>query len=114
MVLEDDGLNGLQLHDYAQIHEWTWSYLFHEQGRSGAYHVLQDGLWPRDSTSTTLAMWLFWMFLDPGMYEKIALPDKVSRATPEESMSSDREVRMKSAFSLLKPFALGAHQVRTA
>lgn len=68
MVLESDGKNEQQLRQYAQIGRWLKEYWFDPLGASGAMHTIKVvDSWPENSERMSLALWLFWLLLKPGM-----------------------------------------------
>lgn len=68
MMLENDGLNERTLRKYGRLDSWLRNFWFDPEGASFATYALGDNLWPPDSEFSTLAMWLFWLLLKPGMF----------------------------------------------
>jgi hypothetical protein len=67
MILENDGKNIKQLRDYAGMEQWLMEYWFDDDGASLASKVLSEDGWPLENEHNSLAMWLFWFLLRPGM-----------------------------------------------
>jgi hypothetical protein len=68
MMLENDGKNLRQLREYAKIDDWLKEYWFDDHGASWAKMAIRVDQWPSDSGQTSLAMWLFWFLLKPGLF----------------------------------------------
>lgn len=77
MVLENEGKNVVQLKYYARIGDWLSAFWFDPAGASEAQQYLSRDTWPLSSPAmycsedrtkmrASLAMWLFWFFLEPG------------------------------------------------
>ena len=64
MMLENNEKNVLQLREHARIDIWLRTYWTDPRGW-GAKQMSQQQ-WMKDDTRASLAMWLFWFFLDPG------------------------------------------------
>ncbi|TBU42697.1 hypothetical protein BD309DRAFT_865776 [Dichomitus squalens] len=92
MMLENDGKNDLQLREYARFDVWLKDFLFHPTGASLAAWSVKIDLWPPNDERSALALWLFWYMLKPDEY------------------ISDDDTAFREASSVLKLFALGAHQ----
>lgn len=73
MMLENDGKNKRQLREYGRINEWLRQYWFHNEGASKAHVDLQVRHWPGKDTLASLAMWLFWFFLEPSEHSIVVL-----------------------------------------
>lgn len=72
MVLESDGRNEQQLREYAQMDQWLKEFWFAPDGASGAMHTVKTvDRWPEDSERISLALWLFWFLLKPGIYSSL-------------------------------------------
>lgn len=67
MMLENEGKNEQQLCKYAGFDLWLQDYWFHDQGASQAVDFLRAERWLPDTRERSLAMWLFWFLLNPGM-----------------------------------------------
>ncbi|KAG1740669.1 hypothetical protein EDB19DRAFT_1708301 [Suillus lakei] len=67
MMLENDGKNVKQLREYAGMERWLMEYWFDDEGASLASKTLSKDEWPLDNEHNSLAMWLFWIFLRPGI-----------------------------------------------
>lgn len=67
LMLENDGKNEKQLREYAHIDVWLEDYWFDEKGASLAKRSIALDQWPPQNEQTSLAMWLFWFLLKPGM-----------------------------------------------
>lgn len=67
MMLENDGKNEQQLTDYAHMGAWLTEYWFDDDGNSLAPHRISQEQWPLDDENNSIAMWLFWFFLRPGL-----------------------------------------------
>lgn len=65
MMLENNGKNEQQLRHYAQMEEWLKEYWFDPQGSSLAVLCTKGDMWLPNSELNSLAMWLFWFFLNP-------------------------------------------------
>lgn len=67
MMLENDGKNVKQLREYAGMEQWLMEYWFDDDGASLPSKVLSEDGWPLDNEHNSLAMWLFWFLVRPGM-----------------------------------------------
>jgi len=66
VAVEDEGKNKAQLGRYGKIKEWLHEFWFDAQGASLAVYCMRTGKWPFNGIETSLAMWLFYFFLDLG------------------------------------------------
>ncbi|KAI0830278.1 hypothetical protein BC628DRAFT_1313421 [Trametes gibbosa] len=92
MMLENEGKNDRQLREYAGFDVWLKDFLFHPSGASLAASSIKVDLWPPNDERSALALWLFWYMLRPDEY------------------MSDDDTAYREASSILKLYALGAHQ----
>jgi len=67
MMLENDEKNVKQLREFAGMEQWLMEYWFDDDSASLASKVLSEDGWPLENEHNSLAMWLFWFFLRPGM-----------------------------------------------
>ncbi|PFH48855.1 hypothetical protein AMATHDRAFT_148969 [Amanita thiersii Skay4041] len=68
MMLENDGKNERQLREYGLVSLWLRDYWFDRMGASRVpYNILRER-WPPNTRSTSIAMWLLWLFLEPDKY----------------------------------------------
>ncbi|KAF8549841.1 hypothetical protein OG21DRAFT_1469523 [Imleria badia] len=67
MMIENDGKNEQQLLDYAEMDAWLTEYWFDDQGASLAPHMIIQQTWPIEDEKNSIAMWLFWFLLRPGL-----------------------------------------------
>jgi len=74
MILENDGKNVKQLREYAGMEQWLMEYWCDDDGASLAAKALAVDGWPLDNEQNSLAMWLFWLLLRPGMPCASSLP----------------------------------------
>ncbi|KZV63420.1 hypothetical protein PENSPDRAFT_745672 [Peniophora sp. CONT] len=91
MMLENDGRNEQQLRYYG-IERWLTSFWFDELGSSCAALTVQRGSWPPNNDISRLGMWLFWLLLRAENYATFDQPS------------------LRSVVTILKCFALAAHQ----
>lgn len=71
MMLENDGKNEKQLREYAKIDGWLQEYWFDDHGASLAKSSIRADRWPPSNRKTSLAMWLFWFLLRPGLFKNV-------------------------------------------
>ncbi|KAL9710692.1 hypothetical protein Ac2012v2_006230 [Leucoagaricus gongylophorus] len=64
-LLESDGRNERQLREYGKLDCWLHDFWFSHDGASRAMHMIQDNEWPIEDQNTTLAMWLYWLLVEP-------------------------------------------------
>jgi len=67
LMLENEGKNEKQLREYARVDGWLREYWFAELGASRAISFMGANLWLLESPERSIAMWLFWFFLRPGI-----------------------------------------------
>jgi hypothetical protein len=67
MMLENEGKNEEQLRDYARIDDWLREYWFAELGSSRAFSFMTADLWLPETPERSIAMWLLWFLLRPGI-----------------------------------------------
>ena len=75
MMLESDGKNERQLREYAHVDEWLKEFWFHPEGASRAMYSIKGDEWPVNHERMSLAMWLLWFTLKPGMLYVCSAPD---------------------------------------
>ncbi|KAI0049022.1 hypothetical protein FA95DRAFT_1489902 [Auriscalpium vulgare] len=92
MMLENDGVNERQLREYAHLDVWLKDFWFDPDGASCATLAIKDNAWPPNNDLSAVTMWLFWFLLRP---EEYSLLD---------------DATFRTAISILKLLALGAHQ----
>ncbi|KAI0314702.1 hypothetical protein OF83DRAFT_420640 [Amylostereum chailletii] len=90
MLLESDGMNELQLRQYARLDLWLRAFWFDADGASCSMLAIDENDWPPNNDLSSLAMWCFWFMLRP------------------EDYSDDGESGKTTG--ILKLLALGAHQ----
>ncbi|KAH9017595.1 hypothetical protein EDB84DRAFT_1628480 [Lactarius hengduanensis] len=60
MMVENDGLNERQLHEYARVDGWLRAFWFEEGGASCARLAIRDDAWPPNNDFRAVTMWLLW------------------------------------------------------
>jgi hypothetical protein len=76
MMLENEGKNERQLEEYAEIDCWLKDYMFGDL--NSVYSTMRVSTeWPSNTGEISLAMWLLWFFMKPGVYKnpQLVLPD---------------------------------------
>lgn len=110
MMLDNEGKNEKQLREYAKLDDWLREYWFAEMGASRAVSFLGAELWLPESPERSIAMWLFWFFLTPGirpfLSEQVGLSDFLP---PGDFARNDTSAW--TALHVLKIFGLAAHKV---
>ncbi|KAF5375424.1 hypothetical protein D9615_007937 [Tricholomella constricta] len=91
MMLENEGKNERQLHEYANMEAWLRDFWFHDLGASRAARYIHVEVWLPDTETKSFAMWLFWFLLRPAAFHK-----------------EDQDSR--NVLNILTVFALGAHK----
>ncbi|TFK36576.1 hypothetical protein BDQ12DRAFT_654308 [Crucibulum laeve] len=91
MMLENEGKNMQQLRDWARMDGWLRDFWFGSNGASNAVAVTHWDMWPANDLKSSVAMWLFWFFLNPDDY-------------PSDGSSS------WAALTTLRVYALAAHR----
>jgi hypothetical protein len=67
LMLENEGKNEKQLREYARADGWLREYWFAELGASRAVSFMAQDLWLPECPERSIAMWLFWFLLRPGI-----------------------------------------------
>jgi len=107
-LLESDGKNERQLREYGKLDCWLNDFLFSHDGASRAMHMIQHNEWPLGDQNTTLAMWLYWLLVEPGQ----SLDIGVGIHSLSESRLDGHKPNDKT-LDVLGAFALAAHRVGT-
>jgi len=107
-LLESDGKNERQLREYGKLDCWLNDFWFSHDGASRAMHMIQHNEWPLGSQNTTLAMWLYWLLVEPGQ----SLDVEIGIHSLSESRLDGRKPNDKT-LDVLGAFALAAHRVGT-
>ena len=68
MLLESEGLNELQLRQYAHLDQWLKTFWFEADGASCATLAIQENDWPPNTDLASLAMWSYWFMFTPGAF----------------------------------------------
>jgi hypothetical protein len=110
MMLENDGKNEQQLRDYAKIDDWLREYWFDDNGASFAKMAIRMDQWPPNSEQTSLAMWLFWFLLKPGLLQPMTIHKRLFMFYSDEYLKEDNA--SWNAMNVMKILALAAHKVR--
>ena len=114
VALEDEGKNTAQLGQYGKIKEWLYEFWFDAQGASLAVYCMRTGRWPSNGVETSLAMWLFYFFLDIGLSVFLLMQKVLIRAEADYqylSQTNPDETIPEHDIDVLKTLALGAHIV---
>lgn len=111
LMLENEGKNERQMREYAGIDDWLQEYWFSESGASAARDCILRDQWPPDNEQNSLAMWLFWFLLRPGL-RHLCLCEYILITNLEEYLHPVESSWI--ALNVLKSYALGAHKVRTS
>ncbi|KAH9012813.1 hypothetical protein EDB84DRAFT_1444517 [Lactarius hengduanensis] len=92
MMVENDGLNERQLHEYARVDGWLRAFWFEEGGASCARLAIRDDAWPPNNDFRAVTMWLLWFLRRLDDYFVLD------------------EAELSNATTILKLLALGAHE----